>query len=111
MARMLCTGIDLYAYATFTAPSPSGIAVEMRRFVDKLQQLDENLPLRTIPLEIQVFTPVGRRLDDTKRAALNNQQIAIEAWQNEIVDRFSSAQRLLATENISNVRLHSRKGG
>ena len=34
----------------------------MRCFVDRLQRIDPNLPLRTIPLEVQAFSPVLPRL-------------------------------------------------
>ncbi len=109
MSRLISTGMDIYAYATFTTPSGVGITDDMRRFVDRLQQLDENLPLRTVPLEINVFTPVRQRLDEIKRASLKHQQAAIEAWQKEIVDRFPSSQINEAFENISAVALHSRR--
>lgn len=102
MKRLISTGVDLYAYATITTPSASGVSDHMRRFVDRLQVLDEHLPLRTIPLEIQLFTPVVKRLDETKRSALKNQWSAVEAWLKELEDRFSSAERAL---NIADVRL------
>jgi uncharacterized Fe-S cluster-containing radical SAM superfamily protein len=102
MKRLMSTGVDLYAYATITTPSTTDLSDHMRRFVDRLQTLDEKLPLRTIPLEIQVFTPVVKRLDETKRCALKNQWIAVEAWLKELEHRFTSAERAL---NIADVRL------
>jgi hypothetical protein len=105
MRRLLALGIDLYAYATFTAPTPHGIDDGMKRFVDHLQDLDANLPLRTVPLEIQVFTPVHRRMNPAKEASLRNQQIAVEAWQRELEARYSVDQRSC---DIADIRLHSR---
>jgi uncharacterized Fe-S cluster-containing radical SAM superfamily protein len=105
MERLLATGIDIYAYATITTPSSQGISDDIRRFVDRLQMLDENLPLRTVPLEIEMFTPVAGRLDEVKRRALNNQWIAVEAWQREIEGRFSSEKR---ARSIVEVSLHGR---
>ncbi len=107
MDKLLTVGIDLYAYVTFTTPSPKGIVEDVRRFADRLQTLDENLPLRTVPLEIQVFTPVKRRLDDTTREALKNQHIAVEAWQKELESRYSSEQR---TQRIADVPLRKYGG-
>jgi uncharacterized Fe-S cluster-containing radical SAM superfamily protein len=107
--RFIKIGMDIYAYATFTTPSGEGIADDMRRFVDRLQWLDESLPLRTIPLEVTIFTPVNRRLNETKKLALKHQQIAIDAWQKEITDRFPSSCIDKAVENISAVVLHSRR--
>ena len=103
MERLISTGIDLYAYATITTPSAKDVSDDIRRFVDRLQRLDEKLPLRTIPLEIEVFTPVMKRLDETKRCALKNQWIAVEAWLKELGDRFTSAERAL---NIAEVQLN-----
>lgn len=93
MKRLLTTGIDIYAYATFTAPSSSGIEDDMRRFVDELQKLNENLPLRTVPLQVEVFTPVQKRLNAEKKQALENQWRAVEAWQKELENRFPSEAR------------------
>lgn len=106
MGRLLTVGIDLYGYATITSPSVEGISDDVRRFVDRLQSLDENLPLRTVPLEVEVFTPVLKRLDEVKRLALKNQWLAVEAWQRELESRFSSEDRAL---NIADVPL--RGGG
>jgi len=105
MRRLLNLGIDVYAYATFTAASSEGISEGMKRFVDRLQQLDENLPLRTIPLEIQTFSPVARRITPLRNDSLQVQRIAIEAWNQELWAQYSAEQR---TGNISEVRLATR---
>lgn len=102
MGRLLTAGIDLYAYATITTPSAEGIVEDMGRFMDRLQALDENLPLRTIPLEVEIFTPVQKRLDEVKRRALKNQWSAVEAWQRELERRFSSSDR---ARNVADVPL------
>jgi uncharacterized Fe-S cluster-containing radical SAM superfamily protein len=106
MDRLLGLGIDLYAYATFTSPQVDGIADSMARFVERLQQLDENLPLRTIPLQIQIFNPVLPRLTESLKYALVNQRVAVEAWMAELDRRFSSDMRSTA---VSNVLLRGRK--
>ncbi len=93
MRPLVGLGIDLFAYVTFTSPSRDNVRDEMRDFVDRLQGVAINLPLRTVPLEIQVFTPVKSRMDDLTTAAIENQRIAIEAWTRELEDRFSSADR------------------
>ncbi len=108
MRRLLDLGIDLYAYATFTAPHAEGITDAMARFVERLQQLDEHLPLRTVPLQIQEFTPVAHRLTEPMRRAMDHQYRAIEAWNKELEARFSSAAR---SWNITDVPLHGRKSG
>jgi uncharacterized Fe-S cluster-containing radical SAM superfamily protein len=89
MARYLATGIDMYAYVTFTTPNGHGIEEKMRHFVDRLQAIDFNLPLRTIPLEVQAFSPVLPRLNADHVAAMMNQEVAARAWQEELTKRFS----------------------
>jgi hypothetical protein len=106
MDRLLTLGMDLYGYVTFTTSSPTGIAEDMPVFVDRLQTLDEHLPLRVVPLEIQVFTPVQPRLSALEKAALRYQHIAVEVWQKELENRYSSAQRALS---MADVPLRTRK--
>lgn len=93
MDRLLDLQVDLYAYVTFTTPVVEGIQDAMSRFVDRLQQLDEYLPLRTVPLQILPFTPVQGRLTDPMRQALDHQYRVIETWQLELEHRFSDVAR------------------
>ena len=87
------TEIDLYCYTTFTAPRAEGIAEAMSIFVDRLQALDENLPLRTVPLQVSVFSPVQTRLETEHHRALIYQEEAAAAWEAELVGRYSDAAR------------------
>jgi hypothetical protein len=101
MARLVGSGMDLYAYVTFTTPNADGINDAMRRFVDRLQNIDENLPLRTVPLEIQPFSPMSSRLTPVHSLAFKNQWRAVEAWQREIEDRFSAEARAVPINQVS----------
>lgn len=100
MGRLLTLGLDQYAYATFTTPYQSGVREGVARFVERLQSLDENLPLRTVPLEIRLFSPVAARHVDDLDAVLSNQYHAVEAWQEELQRRFSSPQRALPITDV-----------
>jgi uncharacterized Fe-S cluster-containing radical SAM superfamily protein len=102
MSRWLQEGVDLYAYCTFTSPSEQNIGNDMCRFVDRLQLLSPNLPLRTVPLRIVEFSPGKRNLDPAHTGAMKHQWQAIEAWQREIESRFSETERSM---NIASVRL------
>lgn len=93
MQRLITEGIDCYAYATFTAPSDVGIDSAMRTFVDRLQQIDHNLPLRTVPLQIVAFSPVASRLSEARSRSMTVQEAAIYAWNKEVEYRFSSSER------------------
>lgn len=100
--RLLNLGFDLYAYATFTTPTWNDVGDQMVRFVDRLQAIHEYLPLRTVPLKIEIYSPVEGRLNEaTTAAALQGQEHAIEAWQREIERRFTSAQRALKITAVS----------
>lgn len=102
MERLVRSGMDVYAYVTFTTPSAQNVGDGMRRFVDRLQDIDPNLPLRTVPLEIQGFSPVLNRLGDVHRLAFRHQWAAVEAWSKEIDQRFGSEIRSIP---ITQVRL------
>jgi hypothetical protein len=99
-ARLLETGMNLFAYATITTPSRAGINDGIRRFVDRLQAVHPNLPLRTVPLEIQLFTPVIHRLNEVKKEALKNQWLAVDAWNKELENRYSVAERTLSIADV-----------
>lgn len=105
MRRYLATGIDLYAYTTFTAPTADGIEDAMARFVDRLQEIHPNLPLRTVPLKVGAFKVVRNRLsllthDADFYAAIEHQKRAIDAWKKELDARFSSDNRALAITDV-----------
>lgn len=100
MRRLLTTGIDLYVYTTFTSPSDAGIPDAMRIFVDRLQELHPNLPLRSVPLEIRPFTPVKRRLNDVRAVSMRHQYAAIEAWNRELETRFSASERARSVVDV-----------
>jgi uncharacterized Fe-S cluster-containing radical SAM superfamily protein len=95
-------GLDLYAYATFTTPTPTGVNESVARFVDRLQSISERLPLRTVPLLVEVFSPVVGRLTGERRVALEHQWRAVEAWVRIMESRFSSMER---ARNIADVVL------
>jgi uncharacterized Fe-S cluster-containing radical SAM superfamily protein len=100
LRRLVKSGMDVYVYVTLTTPNPRDIKEKMKRFVDGLQEIDENLPLRTVPLEIQEFFPVRSRLKDNHRSALLHQWTAVDAWNNELSLRFSSSERSITISNV-----------
>lgn len=100
MSRLVGSGMDLYAYVTFTTATCHNIKDAVKRFVDQLQAIDENLPLRTVPLEINEFTPVSSRLNNIRREALVLQWRAVEAWQQELDDRFRTSLKSLPITEI-----------
>jgi uncharacterized Fe-S cluster-containing radical SAM superfamily protein len=93
MGRLLReTRIDIYAYATFTTPEDQHIGDAMANFIDRLQALDRNLPLRLVPLQIAAFTPTQPRMQPEHHRALAIQESAIAAWNAELSRRFIEAE-------------------
>lgn len=103
-ARLLATGMDLYAYATFTGPTADRIGEKIARFADRLQHVAANLPLRTVPLEIEQWGPVTRRITPARQHALAVQAEAISAWNAELETRFTAASRQRPVTDISLAR-------
>lgn len=100
--RYLKLRLDLYAYATFTAPDCRDIRGKVEAFVDRLQALAPNLPLRVIPLEVRSgFKVVKRRHEQPPDQAMEAQRLAIEAWNDEVRTRFSSQDRALNVAEVS----------
>lgn len=93
MKKFMSLGIDLYGYVTLTSPDNENIDSKVCEFIDKLQGIDHYFPLRTIPLEIKLYTPVKSRVNDITDVALSNQMLAIKIWQREIKSRFSDKER------------------
>lgn len=92
LRRVIGLGIDVYGYVTLTAPQPDGVEQGVRDLMDRLQAIEQNFPLRVVPLRIEVFTPVERRVpyDDERRRSLTIQEEAIAVWTAEIDRRFES---------------------
>lgn len=93
MARHIADGDDCYGYVTFTAPTEADPTAAVARFVDRLQAVHELLPLRVVPLEIEVWGPVEGRLAARHLVALRHQHDVVAAWQRELDSRFSSELR------------------
>jgi uncharacterized Fe-S cluster-containing radical SAM superfamily protein len=92
-AKLLATGMDLYAYVTFTGPNGDQMGDKMARFADRLQGVAENLPLRTVPLEIQLWGPVAPRVGAAHRKSMDVQAEAVSAWNAQLEARFSAPDR------------------
>jgi uncharacterized Fe-S cluster-containing radical SAM superfamily protein len=90
MKRLQSFGLDIFGYTTFTTPSAVDVGDKVKFFLDRLQSIHENLPLRTVPLLIHPFTPVKKRMDASKEAAIENQWRVVESWNKELSARFSS---------------------
>jgi uncharacterized Fe-S cluster-containing radical SAM superfamily protein len=97
MRRLLDLNLDIYGYVTLTSPNSADVGTGVAALVDRLQDLDPLLPLRVIPLKIQLFTPMGPRVANhaDRERSLKIQEEAITVWTDELDRRFSAAERNL----------------
>ena len=104
LSRLVGLGIDVYGYVTLTSAHEDRIQQGVCDLVDRLQSIDQYLPLRVVPLQIQVFTPVEERIvrSSDRRRSLEIQEEAIAEWTAELERRFDSALR---TRSICDVPL------
>jgi uncharacterized Fe-S cluster-containing radical SAM superfamily protein len=100
-ARLLTLDLDLYAYATFTATTDAGLVRDMANFVDRLQLIHRNLPLRIVPLRIENYGVVQHRVGVQQRVALAVQENAITAWNEQIEARFGEDERRVPMPSVS----------
>ena len=88
--KLLKTGIDLYSYITLPAITSTDFRLCIKKFLDRIQKVDENYPLRIVPLKIQEFSPMVSRMKELHIDLLEGQKIAIEIWKEEMSKRFTS---------------------
>ena len=100
MARHIADGDDCYGYVTFTAPTDDDPSSAVARFVDRLQSVHELLPLRVVPLEIEVWGPVEGRMRDRHHQALRHQHDVVVAWTRELEGRFDADLRRLPINEV-----------
>lgn len=91
--KLLNEKIDLYAYVIFTSNPTDKIKESMRIFVDKLQKIHYNLPLRTVPLEIVSYESMKTRIKQKHLDAINFQYKVLDSWLEELDKRFSFEER------------------
>lgn len=102
MRRLLTLDLDTYAYVTLTSPTSTDLMRRIESFVDRLQDVHELLPLRTIPLEITMFgTVLARPAGDHRDNALMNQYSALDAWQTVLHERFPNADDPITEVSLS----------
>lgn len=101
MEGLIADGFDMYAYATFTSPDSSGVDSAVSAFVDRLQKIHRNMPLRTIPLEIRPYSAARSRDTGDMNHVLEQQYLAAVAWERELTARFTTAELAIPYEDIT----------
>jgi uncharacterized Fe-S cluster-containing radical SAM superfamily protein len=100
-SRLLSTGMDLYAYATFTSPTDRSLDALMRAFVGRLMSIHRNLPLRLVPLRIETYGVAKERVGIEQQTALLVQEDAICSWNRQIAQRFTHDERRVSMPRVS----------
>jgi uncharacterized Fe-S cluster-containing radical SAM superfamily protein len=100
LRKLLSIRLNLFLYITLTSTSAVDLRGKIRGCLDRLQELNVNLPLRAVPLQVELYSPVYNRLDELKRASLKLQWSALDEWRRELTERFSSEQRSLSIDQV-----------
>lgn len=103
--QLFSIGWDIYGYVTFTTPIASDIKRKVSCFVDMLQNIDHNLPMRVIPLEIKLYTPTTSRVGELHKKSLSIQYDVLHCWQEELHSRFPDE---LLKQDINDIKFISR---
>lgn len=100
---LLREGFTMYAYATFpVVPRPlTRVHDAVRRFVDRLQSVHPNLPLRTVPLNILPFSATRMHMHEAHRTAIEFQSVVYRFWLEELRTRFPGSLLALPFDEVS----------
>lgn len=84
---------NVYGYVTLTTPHLRNLHDRICDFVDRLQQVDANLPLRVMPLRIREdYAPTRKRMTPEREHAVHClQHEVLAAWLAELANRFPSS--------------------
>lgn len=78
------TGIDLHLYVTLTALPRAGHRGRVRKFVEQLAAIREDLPMRTVPLLVTEFSTMTGRLDPMRTLSLEYQWSVLDMWREAV---------------------------
>ena len=92
---LMAYGWDLYGYVTLTSPPSDQVGASVERFFERLRAIDENLPLRVVPLEIKSFSPTQRRMNPLRESALAVQYQALSVWLRKLDEQYPGPLRKL----------------
>lgn len=98
---ILSARIPFFAYATFTFNTAQDLGAEMEKFVDRLQEIHVNLPLRVVPLQVTPASTWLARDTEQFQRIREIEQDAVAAWTSEIISRFSPDHRSLDIRDVS----------
>ncbi|MER9693347.1 hypothetical protein NKJ16_15610 [Mesorhizobium sp. M0179] len=74
------SGLDLHIYVTLTAPPRAGDREAMKRFIDRLVNIRDDLPGRAVPLLVSEFATMTARMNPMRAEALGHQWRLLDMW-------------------------------
>ncbi len=93
LKKLINSGFNIYCYATFTCKTipKNNLKITITKFLDKLQNIHHNLPLRTIPIKIHNFSVPNSKESHKHlyQEAFKNQFIIYDEWHNQLSQRFN----------------------
>ncbi|TGR10474.1 hypothetical protein EN833_13135 [Mesorhizobium sp. M4B.F.Ca.ET.190.01.1.1] len=78
------TSLDLYIYITLTAPPRADDQVAIKRLVDALIAIRDDLPARTVPLLVSEFATMAARVNPVRAEALEHQWRLLDMWRDAL---------------------------
>jgi len=100
LRRTLQIGLDTYVYITLTCPNSVDIGKKITQLGDDLQKIDDQLPLRVVPLEVKKYSPVLERITKVGHNALDHQWDVLSEWQEMLEKRYSAKERAVPIEEV-----------
>lgn len=81
-------GFDIYFYQVLTCDDLTNIDERISNYMDALQEISVNLPLRIVPIKIKKFGANESRFNSARLREIDNQFIVLDIWKKEIFRRF-----------------------
>lgn len=85
-------GLDIYGYIILVTPNVERAEEKIKTLMDKLQKISKYLPLRIIPIKIEIFSAVVSRMTEERELSLLNQYKVLKLWNKELKRRFSTKE-------------------
>ncbi|MDD5290460.1 MAG: radical SAM protein [Patescibacteria group bacterium] len=99
--RLIDEGLDVYSYLYPMTTSTEQLREKLAAFIDRLrQEVDELAPLKMATPPIKVYGPTATRLTPARKAALENQHVAMQIWKEELQKRYPAEQLALQPHQI-----------
>lgn len=99
--RLVDEGLDVYSYLYPMTSSTAQLREKLAAFIDRLrQEVDELAPLKMATPPIKVYGPTATRLTPARKAALENQYLAMTIWKEELQKRYPAEQLTLRPHQI-----------